>query len=205
MADAINPDMHTTTTSTDQTKPKKKGHRLLAAFKSVTKGGVETALGTDRLKAAAGAEHAKNRLGVLKDGTDDPAGPIRFPSRYKGRKGHAYITATATTPALSWTTEKEDIDPVFSIAIADIMVSSINMPVHVERYKLTQQQQEIKKVGGLGWKSKLVVGWATSREIADGLLVIDKAGDRKQLTAIALREELFNRLISMGAQMWEAW
>ncbi|TGO80846.1 hypothetical protein BPOR_1631g00010 [Botrytis porri] len=185
MADAINPDVDATTISIDQPKPKKKGHRLLAAFKSVTKGGVETALGTDRLKAAAGAEHAKNRLGVLKDGADDPAGPIRFPSRYKGRKGHAYITATATTPALSWTTEKEDVDPVFSIAIADIM--------------------EIKKVGGLGWKSKLVVGWATSREIADGLLVIDKAGDRKQLTAIALREELFNRLISMGAQMWEAW
>ncbi|KAK6598181.1 hypothetical protein H4I95_08791 [Botrytis cinerea] len=185
MADAIHPDMDATTTSIDQSKPKKKGHRLLAAFKSVTKGGVETALGTDRLKAAAGAEHAKNRLGVLKDGTDDPAGPIRFPSRYKGQKGHAYITATATTPALSWTTEKEDIDPVFSIAIADIM--------------------EIKKVGGLGWKSKLVVGWATSREIADGLLVIDKAGDRKQLTAIALREELFNRLVSVGAQMWEAW
>jgi hypothetical protein len=65
--------------------------------------------------------------------------------------------------------------------------------------------QEIKKVGGLGWKTKLVVGWATNREIADGLLIIDKAGNQKQLTAIALREELFNRLVAMGAQMWEAW
>ncbi|QSZ33151.1 hypothetical protein DSL72_002737 [Monilinia vaccinii-corymbosi] len=176
MAYAIHPDANaTTTTSIDEPKPKKKGHRILAALKGVTKGGVETVLGTDKLKAAAGAEHAKNRLGVLKDGPDDPAGPIRFPSRYKGKKGHAYITATATTPALSWTTERGDIDP------------------------------EIKKVGGLGWKSKLVVGWATSREIADGILVVDKTGDQKQLTAIALREELFNRLISMGAQMWEAW
>ncbi len=60
-------------------------------------------------------------------------------------------------------------------------------------------------MGGLGWKTKLVVGWATSREIADGLLVIDKQGNKKQLTAMALREELFNRLISLGAQMWEAW
>jgi hypothetical protein len=94
----------------------------MAAFKSATKGGVETILGTDRLKAAAGAEHAKNRLGVLKSGPDYPAGPIDFPCRYRGKKGHAYITATATSPALSWTTEKEDIDPVFSIAIADIQV-----------------------------------------------------------------------------------
>lgn len=60
-------------------------------------------------------------------------------------------------------------------------------------------------MGGLGWKTKLVVGWATSREIADGLLIIDKQGNSKQLTAIALREELFNRLISMGNQMWESW
>lgn len=65
--------------------------------------------------------------------------------------------------------------------------------------------QEIKKVGGLGWKTKLVVGWATSREIADGLVVVDRGGGVKQLTAIALREELFNRLVAMGGQMWESW
>jgi hypothetical protein len=65
--------------------------------------------------------------------------------------------------------------------------------------------KEIKKVGGLGWKTKLVVGWATSREIADGLIIVDKDGNTKQLTAIALREELFNRLVAMGTQMWEAW
>jgi hypothetical protein len=43
------------------------------------------------------------------------------------------------------------------------------------------------------------------REIADGLLITDKYGDKKLLTAIALREELFNRLVAIGAQMWEAW
>ncbi len=65
--------------------------------------------------------------------------------------------------------------------------------------------QEIKKVGGLGWKTKLVVGWATDRDIADGLLIVEKDGNQKQLTAIALRDELFNRLIALGKQMWEAW
>jgi len=80
-------------------------------------------LGTDRLKAAAGAEHAKNRLGVLDDSKTE-SGPVQFPARYKGRKGHLYITTMAATPALSWTTEKEDIDPVFTIAIEDIKVGS---------------------------------------------------------------------------------
>jgi hypothetical protein len=167
MAAAIHPDATAVSTGTDVEPKKKHGRRIVAALRNATKGSVETILGTDRLKAAAGSGHAKNRLGVLQDGLDREAGPVAFPCRYKGKKGHAYITATATSPALSWTTEKEDIDPVFSIAIADI--------------------KEIKKVGGLGWKTKLIVGWATQRDIADGLVVIDREGESKHLTAIALR------------------
>lgn len=185
MSAAINPETATTTSAHTAPPKKQRGRRIFNAIKGVTKGGVETILGTDRLKAAAGAEHAKNRLGVLKSGPDKPSGPIQFPCRYKGKRGHAYLTTTATSPALSWTTEKEDIDPVWSVAIADLA--------------------EIKKVGGLGWKTKLIVGWATSREIADGILIVDKEGGKKQITAIALREELFNRLVAVGAQMWEAW
>ena len=126
MAEAIHPDTAITTGTDAHPEPKKKhGRRILAAIKGVTKGGVESLLGADRIKAAAGAEHAKNRLGVLRREATPPAGPIDFPARYKGKKGHAYITATATTPALSWTTEKEDIDPVFSVAIEDIQVRSL--------------------------------------------------------------------------------
>lgn len=122
IAEVIHPTAAKTTGA--DTKPAKKqpGRRVLAAIKGMTKGGVETILGTDRLKAAAGAEHAKNRLGVLRNSGPNPAGPIDFPCRFKGKKGHAYITTTATSPALSWTTEKEDVDPVFSIAVADIQV-----------------------------------------------------------------------------------
>ena len=65
--------------------------------------------------------------------------------------------------------------------------------------------QEIKKMGGLGWKTKLFVGWATDREIADGLLLIDEDGSKTLLTAVAFRDELFNRLVAMGGQMWESW
>jgi hypothetical protein len=51
----------------------------------------------------------------------------------------------------------------------------------------------------------MVVAWATDREIADGILIIDRHGKQYHLTAISLRDELFNRLISIGSQMWEAW
>lgn len=124
LASAVHPDAAVTTGTDAAPKKKQHGRRILAALKGVAKGGVETALGTDRLKAAAGGEHAKNRLGVLKSGGINPAGPVDFPCRFKGKKGHAYITTTATMPALSFTTEKEDVDPVFSIAIADIQVRS---------------------------------------------------------------------------------
>jgi hypothetical protein len=126
MTDALHPDEATLAgaNTTDPAPPKKKhGRRILAFLKGTTKGGVETMLGTDRLKAAVGAQHARNRLGVLQSGPSPPAGPVDFPARYQGKKGRLYITTTATSPALSWTMAKKDIDPIFSIAIDDIQVS----------------------------------------------------------------------------------
>jgi hypothetical protein len=89
MAEAIHPDTAVTTGADARAqKPKRKtGHRIIAAMRQATKGGVETILGTDRLKAAAGSGHAKNRLGVLKSGSINPARPVQFPARYRGKKG----------------------------------------------------------------------------------------------------------------------
>ncbi len=183
MAAAVHPDPN----APNIEKPHKRhtGHRLLAMIKGTTSGGVKTMLGTDKLKAAAGAKKAKQRLGVVQTGPPPEAGPVAFPARYEGKKGHAFITATATSPAVSWTSGGKDVNPVWSVAIADI--------------------KELKKIGGLGYGGKMVVSWATGREIADGLLIIDKAGREYKLTAVPLRDELFNRLIAIGAHMWEAW
>lgn len=63
---------------------------------------------------------------------------------------------------------------------------------------------ELKKVGGLGWKAKLVVGWALEREVADGMEILDRQGNQYAITAMLLRDELFNRLVAMGGQKWEA-
>ncbi|OCL03011.1 hypothetical protein AOQ84DRAFT_326592 [Glonium stellatum] len=174
----------------------KKGSKILGFFKGSTKTAVQTAIGTDKLKAKAGSAPAKNRLGVVpKPGEDLTSGPVEFKSRYHGQKGHVYITTKATIPCVAFSTdstiekigthEREDLHPIWSIPIGDIA--------------------ELKKVGGYGWKAKLVVGWALDREVADGLEIVDRKGNSWKVTAMPLRDELFNRLIAMGGQKWESW
>lgn len=172
--------------------PKKpnKAKRLLNLVKGTARGGVHTALTADKAKAKAGASHARDRLGAVKgDRPLPPRGPVAFPARYHGRKGFAYLTTTATTPAVSWASASASWDESkpaeWSVTIGDIA--------------------ELRKVGGLGWKSKIFVGWALGSEIVDGLVIRTREGDEFHLTAIPKRDELFNRLIAMGNQMWEAW
>ncbi|KAM0255353.1 hypothetical protein ACHAQJ_005873 [Trichoderma viride] len=186
--EALQPDLNHAKEVRDESqqhKPKR-SHRILNLLKGTTKGGVHTALTADKAKAAVGAVQARNRLGVVNKRPDSsyPSGPICFPARCGGKKGHAFITATATSPALSWTSDIEDVNPAWTVAIEDI--------------------GELKKVGGLGWKSKILVGWAMEREVVDGLVVRTKDAKEYRLTAVMIRDELFNRLIAMGHQMWEA-
>ncbi|KAI9831564.1 MAG: hypothetical protein M1819_004795 [Sarea resinae] len=176
-------------------KPKH-GHRIVSLLKGTIRTTVETTLGTDRFKAKVGSTTARNRLGVLPNPkTPLISGPVDFKARHKGKKGHLIIsTALSDTPTISFTREEHSADsldpedmrsPVFTVAIRDI--------------------KELKKIGGLGWKTKLVVGWAMDREVADGLEIVDAEGNTWRLTAIPLREELFNRLVAMGGQRWESW
>lgn len=176
----------------------KKGSKILGLFKAGIRGTVEASLGADRLKATAGSEHAKNRLGVIPDDkAQQLSGPVDFACRYHGKRGHVYISTKATIPCVSFSMDSkikkegtmnktdEELHPVWSVAIADI--------------------KELKKIGGLGWKAKLVVGWALDRELADGLEIVTKTGETWTVTAMVLRDELFNRLIAIGGQKWESW
>ncbi|KAB8338771.1 hypothetical protein FH972_021716 [Carpinus fangiana] len=179
------------------TKHGKKGSKILGFLKGGVKASVETAIGADRLKANVGNTKAKNRLGVVPRPRPELfiSGPIEFNARFHGRKGHVYIVNKATIPCVAFTTDstvekigtqdREDLHPAWSVAVADI--------------------KELKKVGGFGWKARLVVGWALDRQVADGLEIIDKRGNTWKVTAMPLRDELFNRLIAMGGQKWESW
>lgn len=175
----------------------KKAGRLVRFFRGTTKGAVKTAVGTDAARAkTTGSTKAKDRLGVVtRPGQDRTAGPVDFAARYRGQRGHVYITTKSTIPAVAFSTdvtiekigsqEREDLHPCWSIAVADIV--------------------GLKKVGGYGWKAKLVVGWSLGREVADGLEITTRNGDMVRVTAMLLRDELFNRIVAMGGQKWESW
>ena len=47
------------------------------------------------------------------------------------------------------------------------------------------------------------MGWATGRDVVDGLEVVDRFGVRRVVTAVKGRDELFNRLVAMGGKCWE--
>jgi len=174
----------------------KKGSRILNFFRGTTAGAVHTAIGTDTVRAAAGSKHAKARKGVVPSSNSAPiSGPVEFEARYDGKKGHVYLSTAASAPVVAFgaketqedigAQKRDDLHPLWSVAVGDIV--------------------EVKKIGGYGWKAKLVVGWSLDKEVKDGLEIVTAEGQTYRVTAVPLRDELFNRLVAMGAQKWEAW
>lgn len=173
------------------------GSRILGFFRGTTASGVESKRGIDRLRAATGCHHAKNRVGVLRDRGKriTPSGPVAFDARCKGKRGTVIIDSTKEPPLLYFTTDtpqkgdsqlenRKSGSILFSIPVTDI--------------------QEMRKLGGMGWKGKLVVGWALGgKEVVDGLLITGKEpGQSYRLTAMGTRNQLFNRLIAIDGQVW---
>ncbi|EIN07550.1 hypothetical protein PUNSTDRAFT_88129 [Punctularia strigosozonata HHB-11173 SS5] len=185
-------DHHDETRGKDKA-PTKKRHRITKFFKGTAKAGVSTVLGTDAVKAKVGDQSAKRRLGVLpKPGERSEDGPTIFGARYNGKKGFAVISTRASTPCISFTSRDpaerdgkgKEVNPVWTVGLDDI--------------------RELRKVGGLGFKGRLIVGYALGMQIVDGLEIVDGAGRTFVMTAIDKRDELFNRLIAIGKQRWEA-
>ncbi|CAL5867521.1 uncharacterized protein PFLUO_LOCUS1740 [Penicillium psychrofluorescens] len=172
--------------------------KILGFFRGTTATGVESKQAIDRMRALAGSRHAKNKVGVLrrKGQVIIPVGPVEFDARYKGKRGTVVLDASREPMLLYFTTDhpqgtdrrmesRKKGSVLFSLPITDI--------------------REMKKLGGMGWKGKLVVGWAIgSKEVVDGLLIVGKEpGHSYQLTAMGTRNQLFNRLIAIDGQVWE--
>ncbi|KAK4675097.1 hypothetical protein QC764_501400 [Podospora pseudoanserina] len=177
----------------------KKSNKFLNFFRGTAKTAVKTAVGADTIRGKMGiSHHAKDRLGVVPPAEKVPiSGPVEFEARYDGKKGNVYLSTAATIPVVAFGTkktkekigpdgeEKEDLHAMWSVPVSEIV--------------------ELKKLGGYGWKAKLVVGWSLEREVSDGLELRTSRGEVYKITAIPLRDELFNRLIAVGGQKWEAW
>ncbi|PCH34499.1 hypothetical protein WOLCODRAFT_87511 [Wolfiporia cocos MD-104 SS10] len=200
-------------------KPKKNS-KLAKIFKSTSKATVSGALGLDHLKAKMGSEAAKRRVGAVPDDkiavtTDGPTGsriglgdgPTAYAARYRGKRGCVVLVTSAASPFVSFVWEKDLSKNLASIALsaAGKAISAgagVDAPSAVFSIALADVQG-LKKVGGYGWKGKLIVGWALQREIVDGLEIEDGEGGTWVLTAIKGRDELFNRLIAVGGHQWE--
>ncbi|KAF7976144.1 hypothetical protein HWV62_7449 [Athelia sp. TMB] len=223
--DPLHPDAQAGTPDDAQELDKKHGHRVTSLLKSTTRGVVSGVLGLDKVKASAGSAAAKARLGVLpptgkgrRDKEED--GPVEYAARLGGKKGWVCLATNALSPSVSFARDSPVRDavglgaagarePVLSIALADI--------------------REVKKLGGLGWKAKLVVGFALGMETADGIEIVyvDRSAERGQskaekgaaaraegdaevigrvkFMAMLRRDELFNRLLALGGKKWESW
>ncbi|KAK4166850.1 hypothetical protein QBC43DRAFT_312545 [Cladorrhinum sp. PSN259] len=170
----------------------KKSNKILSFFRGIARGGVKAAVDADNLRAKTlGGHHAKDRLGAVPSAEKVPiSGPVEFEARHDGKKGQVVLSTMGTIPIVAFVEDKHkkndnDLHAIWSIPVADIV--------------------ELVKIGGFGWKSKLVVGWSLEREVNDGLIIRDDKGGEYKVMALPLRDELFNRLISMGGQKWESW
>ncbi|GLA69221.1 hypothetical protein AtubIFM55763_008404 [Aspergillus tubingensis] len=185
-------------------KPHKKGfmNRMIGFFRGTTATGIQSKLAVDRARAAAGSKHAKPRVGVLrsKGKLTLPSGPIQFDGRYKGKRGVVVLDQSQKPPLLYFTTDQTvQLDKpslehrpkgtvLFTMPVTDIL--------------------EMRKIGGLGWKGKLVTGWAVgeSKEVVDGMVLTGRLPEQKyQLTAMKTRNQLFNRLVAIDGQVWESY
>ncbi|KAH9949403.1 hypothetical protein B0H21DRAFT_804474 [Amylocystis lapponica] len=194
----------------DDPQPKKTGGKLARLFKRTAKATVDGALGVDHLKAKVGSEPAKRRLGAVPGPAEDAQhgaragvgeGPTAFAARLGGKQGQVLLVTGAASPCVAFVLDRDlkrsvraavlprdaskAPDAVFAVGLADI--------------------RGLRKVGGYGWRGKLVIGWALQREVLDGLEIEGGDGEVRVLTAIKGRDELFNRLVAVGGHKWECW
>ncbi|KAL4763633.1 DUF3292 domain-containing protein [Aspergillus foveolatus] len=176
------------------------GAKLLSFFRGTTAAGIESKLAISHARAEIGNLHAKNQKGVLrKKGLETlPMGPVEFNARYQGHRGMAIIDSSHEPALLYFTTD--ETAQLGDYRMESRKNGSVYFDIPVSDIK------EMRKIGGMGWKGKLVTGWAVGgKEVVDGILVKGKHPHQQfQLTAVTKRDELFNRLVAIDGQVWNS-
>ena len=95
----------------------------------------------------------------------------------------ALQSTSATTPCITWVRLKQLGDtkhskPELSIQVDDII--------------------QMKKLGGLGWKSKLVLSDLLDVDLAGAIELTTNDGTKTTFTALPRRDALFNRLLALS-------
>ncbi|KAK9464331.1 hypothetical protein V1512DRAFT_115475 [Lipomyces arxii] len=172
----------------DQPLPTSKRKAFIEGIRSAAKISVKTALAIDHASAKIGmSTNARGRLGIIPNPHSIPlTGPTQFHARHDGKRGFIFIT-DATVPELGF-----------------VHCSLTRGPKEIFRMPISSIR-EMKKDGGLGWKSEMLVTWALQSNIRDSLQIFDKNGAKLVFTALDARDELFNRVLGLGGQKWEVW
>ncbi|KAL4779946.1 hypothetical protein BJX76DRAFT_364780 [Aspergillus varians] len=186
----------------EKEKPKRKlSSRLVGFFRGTTAAGIEGKLAVARARAEIGSTHAKNQKGILqkKGAQINPAGPVEFDARYHGHRGMAIIDSSCEPATLYFTTDS-------SAQLGDYRMESRKKGTVYFDIPVTDIK-EMRKIGGMGWKGKLITGWAVGgrKEVVDGMIVTGTGANQSfRLTAMSKRDELFNRLVAIDGQVWQS-
>ncbi|KAJ5612040.1 hypothetical protein N7510_005234 [Penicillium lagena] len=190
--DAVMPSAAEKAHSDDSEEQPKHKHlsKFIRLFKGHAKSVVETKLATDHVRAATGSQKAKGHLGVLpKTKSIVYAGPSEYKCRFEGKSGWAVITESAG-PILFFTRDdprprsSKKLKPAFEIAVKDM-----------KRLKRT--------TAFVNTAIESMAAFSSEKELLASLEIEDEEEKTWRLTAIPERDELFNRLISIGNQRWE--
>ena len=158
--------------------------RVMGFFKHGSKRAVTLFHKTDRLRASRGSTRAQARLDLGQTTREVPdAGPYKFPARYNGEAGYLHLATAATTPSVAWQSHDENLKTAWVVMINDIA--------------------DISKVDGMSFKTKHFVQWALDKKSVMGLKLTMSTGQCHHLDPVVRRDEVFNRLIAMGNQIWE--
>lgn len=171
-----------------------KRKKLFHLFKIAARRVAKTAIAVDKIRAKTGSDSARTRLGAV----SSPqklclSGPVEFQGSYDGKNGFVYLTTNLASPALCFSETsatngmvdagQKGACPMWIVPVGDIV--------------------ELNKFSGYGTKAKMMAGWALDRAIMDGLEIVDRGGKCIMITGLPHRDQLFNRLCSLGHQNWE--
>ncbi|KAL5357132.1 hypothetical protein BJX96DRAFT_181237 [Aspergillus floccosus] len=153
-----------------------------------------------RAIAVAEMPHPPHLIGLLrKRGWVSAAvEPLKFRAQFDHQRGTAVIDSSLEPPVLYFTTHQPS--RVQDLRLSHQHKGSILFQIAVP------DVAELKKTEELGWKQKLILEVTGGvRYSVDGLMVCGKEPDQSfHLMAMRERDQLFNRLVAMGAQFWES-
>ncbi|KAK1985287.1 hypothetical protein LZ30DRAFT_619723 [Colletotrichum cereale] len=167
----------------------RKREKIFGLLKGGAKEVAKATSTVDKIRAKAGSENAKTRVGALPPSKDEGQriGPVEFSARFEGEKGFIYVNSASGFVAFNKNPITEgNLKTVWAINIDGII--------------------QLRKHSGYGMKGKLASGWAVDGPIYDSLRIVDQEGKHYVVTALPYRDALFNRLCAIGKHTkWEVW